>query len=67
MNNLFAVEMGLGPLEIAVIAIAGFGFILMFGLSSAKGGYKDLIDTTLKNDQDKRNSRKLWYFAEFWF
>ena len=57
MNNLLAVALILSPLEIAVIAIAGLGFLVMFGLSSAKGGYQDLIDTTLENDK-KRRSRK---------
>ncbi|WP_269607926.1 hypothetical protein [Prochlorococcus marinus] len=48
----------MNPLEIAVIIIAGLGFLLMFGISSAKGGYQDLIKTTLDNDERKRQKRK---------
>ena len=28
----------------------------MFGISSAKGGYQDLVNTTLENDKINRNS-----------
>jgi len=58
MPILFAVELGLHPLEIAIITIAGLGFILMFGISSAKGGYQDLIKTTLENDENRRKTRE---------
>ncbi|KGG12166.1 hypothetical protein EV05_1371 [Prochlorococcus sp. MIT 0601] len=58
MFKLFSVALGLNPLEIAVIIIAGLGFLLMFGISSAKGGYQDLIKTTLDNDERKRQKRK---------
>ena len=58
MPYLFSVALGLHPLEIAVITIAGVGFILMFGISSAKGGYQDLIKTTLKNDENRRKSKE---------
>ncbi len=58
MPTLFSVALGLGPVEIGVIVVAGLGFLLMFGYSSAKGGYQDLIKTTLENDEVKRKNRK---------
>ncbi len=51
MPNLFSVALGLGPLEISLILFTGLGFLVMFGYSSAKGGYQDLIKTTLDNDE----------------
>ncbi len=54
MPALFSVSLGLGPIEIGVIIFFGLGFLIMFGYSSAVGGYQDLIKTTLENDQDKR-------------
>ncbi len=54
MPNLFSVALNLGPLEISVIFITGLGFLLMFGYSSMKGGYQDLIQTTLDNDEARR-------------
>ena len=44
----------LTKLEVSVSLIAGFAFIILFVISSAQGGYKDLVDTTLKNDQTRR-------------
>ena len=55
---LFAADLGLGPVGIFVTLISGLGFIAMFGIASAKGDYQGLIKTTLKNDEDKRNSQK---------
>ncbi len=55
---IFSVALGLGPVEITVILIAGLGFLLMFGYSSAKGGYQDLIQTTLDNDKKRRQRKK---------
>ncbi len=57
MGYYFSVALLLSPVEISVTVIAGLGFLIMFGLSSAKGGYQDLIDTTLENDK-KRRSKK---------
>ncbi|ABX09114.1 Hypothetical protein P9211_11831 [Prochlorococcus marinus str. MIT 9211] len=57
MPSIFSVALGLGPVEIGVIAIAGLGFIVMFGLSSAKGNFQDLIKTTLDNDEARRNKK----------
>ena len=61
MNTVFSVALNLTPLELIITFIAGFGFIILFGLSSAKGGYKDLIDTTLRNDQNRRLANKKKY------
>ena len=33
------------------------GFIILFGFSSSKGGYQDLIKTTLENDEINRRSK----------
>ena len=41
--------------------LRGFGFVVMFGIASAGGDYKGLIDTTLKNDKlarEKKNNKK---------
>ena len=54
MPSLFIVALHLTKLEVAVSLIAGFGFIILFVISSTQGGYKDLVDTTLKNDQTLR-------------
>ena len=54
MPSLFLVALHLTKIEVAVSLIAGFGFIILFVISSAQGGYKDLVDTTLKNDQTRR-------------
>ena len=58
MPILFSVALGLGPVEIGVILVAGLGFLVMFGYSSAKGGYQDLIKTTLDNDEIRRKNKK---------
>ena len=54
MPSLFSVALGLSPVEIGIISVAGLGFLIMFGYSSAKGGYQDLIKTTLDNDEATR-------------
>ena len=54
MTSLFLLVIHLTKLEVAVALIAGFGFIILFVISSAQGGYKDLVDTTLKNDKTRR-------------
>ena len=57
MNLIFS-TLNLSPLEIGVITISGLGFIVMFGLASAKGGYQDLNKTTLGNDEAIRAQQK---------
>ncbi len=54
MVSLFLIALNLTKLDLAVALIAGFGFIILFVISSAQGGYKDLVDTTLKNDQTRQ-------------
>ncbi len=54
MPSLLSVALGLNPIEIGLILFTGLGFLVMFGYSSAKGGYQDLIKTTLDNDEAKR-------------
>ncbi len=58
MRPLLLVALNLSTLEILIIFIAAFSFIALFAISSAKGGYKDLIETTLKNDQTRRLAKK---------
>tara|TARA_B100000700_G_C14399164_1_gene558359 strand:- start:266 stop:457 length:192 start_codon:yes stop_codon:yes gene_type:complete len=58
MTTIFATELNLPPLTIAAIVISGISFIVMFAIASAKGGYKELVETTLKNDADARDKIK---------
>ncbi len=58
MFVLFGIAYSLSPIEIGVIAFTGIGFLVMFGISSARGGYQDLVDTTLMNDEIRRNKKK---------
>tara|TARA_B100000700_G_C14937088_1_gene804870 strand:- start:380 stop:559 length:180 start_codon:yes stop_codon:yes gene_type:complete len=58
MNFIFATDLNLSPLTISAIAISSFGFVVMFGIASAKGGFEDLIKTTLENDKKNRDSNK---------
>ena len=55
MIPLFAVDLNLTPLSIAAITISGVSFLVMFGIASAKGGFQELVETTLKNDAAQRN------------
>ena len=58
MNLFFSVALALSPLEVSVIVISGIAFLVMFGISSAKGGYQDLVKTTLANDEARRKLDK---------
>ena len=58
MTVYFAVSLGLSPIEIAAIVISGVGFIIMFGIASAKGDFQGLIKTTLENDATNRQIKK---------
>ena len=55
---LFAIPLNMGTGTWIVTIIAGFGFVVMFGLASAGGDYQGLIDTTLENDALAREKRK---------
>ncbi|WP_320677156.1 hypothetical protein [Prochlorococcus sp. MIT 1300] len=58
MNLFFSVALALSPLEVTVIVISGMSFLVMFGIASAKGGFQDLVKTTLANDESRRNRDK---------
>ena len=55
---LFAIPLNMSTGTWVVTIIAGLGFLLMFGLSSAGGDYQGLINTTLENDALAREKRK---------
>ena len=59
MDSIFAVDLNLSPVSIAAIVISGISFIIMFGIASAKGGYQELVETTLRNDAEQRKKRSL--------
>ncbi len=54
MIHLFSIELNLIGIEIGVIIFTGIGFVVMFGISSAKGGYQRLVESTLNNDSIRR-------------
>ena len=59
MNSpIFAIPLNMSTGSWIVTIVAGLGFVVMFGISSAGGDYKDLIDTTLENDAITREKRK---------
>ena len=55
---IFAIPLNMNTGSWIVTIVAGLGFVVMFGISSAGGDYKDLIDTTLENDAITREKRK---------
>ena len=55
---IFAIPLNMNTGSWIVTIFAGLGFIVMFGISSAGGEYKDLINTTLENDALTREKRK---------
>tara|TARA_B100000700_G_scaffold285929_1_gene340361 strand:- start:269 stop:457 length:189 start_codon:yes stop_codon:yes gene_type:complete len=55
---LFAIPLNMGTGTWVVTIIAGLGFVVMFGLSSAGGDYQGLIKTTLENDAIAREKNK---------
>ena len=58
-NQLFAVPLNMSTGTWVVTIIAGLGFVVMFGIASASGGYQDLINTTLENDAQAREKKKI--------
>tara|TARA_B100000214_G_C23685538_1_gene498363 strand:- start:464 stop:634 length:171 start_codon:yes stop_codon:yes gene_type:complete len=54
MIYTFAVDLNLSPVAISAIVISSLSFIIMFGIASAKGGFQELINTTLENDKKNR-------------
>ena len=57
-SPLFAIPLNMGTGTWIVTIIAGLSFVVMFGLASAGGEYRDLINTTLKNDALAREKGK---------
>ena len=55
---VFAVPLNLGIATWSVIAISSFGFLIMFGISSAMGDFQGLVSTTLENDAKSRGIRQ---------
>ena len=58
MTMLIGVALGLSSFEWTAIAISGGGFIIMFGIASAKGDFQVFIKTTLENDAARRDRLK---------
>ena len=46
----FAVSGMISPLELGVAIFAGLTFLITFVITSAGGGFQDLVKTTLDND-----------------
>ena len=57
-SPLFAVPLNMGKVTWVVTIVAGLSFIVMFGIASAFGDFQGLINTTLENDSNARESRK---------
>ena len=57
MSAPLAVALNLSPIETVVVVISVVGFLSMFGIASAKGGYQDLVKTTLSNDAARRRAK----------
>ena len=61
-NPLFAVPLNMGTGTWIVTIVAGLSFVVMFGIASAFGDFQGLVNTTLENDSNARESRnnKKW-------
>ena len=57
-NPIFAVPLNMGTGTWVVTIIAGLGFVVMFGISSAFGDFQGLVNTTLENDSIAREKKK---------
>ena len=57
-SPLFAVPLNMGTGTWIVTIIAGLSFVVMFGIASVFGDFQGLINTTLENDSNARESRK---------
>ena len=57
-SPLFAVPLNMGTGTWIVTIVAGLSFIVMLGIASAFGDFQGLINTTLENDSNARESRK---------
>ena len=57
-SPFFAVPLNMGTGTWIITIVAGLGFVVMFGIASAFGDFQGLINTTLANDSNARESRK---------
>ena len=57
--QLFAVPLNMGIGTWIETVVSRLGFIVMFGIASARGDYKVLINTTLENDSLSIEKRKV--------
>ena len=57
-SPLFAVPLNMGTGTWILTIVAGLSFIVMFSIASAFGDFQGLINTTLENDSNARESRK---------
>ena len=57
-SPLFALPLNMGTGTWIVTIVAGLGFVVMFGISSAAGDFQGLINSTLENDALSREKRK---------
>ena len=57
-NPLFAVPLNMGTGTWIVTIVAGLSFVVIFGIASAFGGFKGLVNTTLENDSIARENRQ---------
>ena len=57
-SPLFAIPLNMGTGTWIVTIVASLSFIVMFGIASAFGDFQGLINTTLENDSNARESRK---------
>jgi hypothetical protein len=55
-SPLFALPLNMGIGTWIVTIVAGLSFIVMFGIASAFGDFQGLINTTLENDSNARES-----------
>ena len=58
MPRLFLIAIEMSPIGWILTIVSILSFIIMFGLSSAKGDYHELIKTTLENDLTRRSKKK---------
>ena len=58
LSPLFAVPLNMGTGTWIVTIIAGLSFVVMFGIASAFGDFKGLINTTLENDSNARKKEE---------
>ena len=57
-SPLFAVPLNMGTGTWIVTIVAGLSFMVMFGIVSAFGDFQGLINTTLENDSNARESKQ---------